>query len=118
MTFPQNIFAQLEAAGDGTIIEELSEAGPVRASGAELLQLIAQARAFLAAKGLKKGDRCALLASNGIRWIAMDLAIIAEGLIVVPLYPRQAPAAARRSRSRVLPWDPARHQQTAITQST
>jgi long-chain acyl-CoA synthetase len=41
---------------------------------------------------LKKGDRCALLAHNSIQWVAMDLAIMAEGLTVVPLYARQAPA--------------------------
>lgn len=74
------------------LLEELRTPQSLTASGRELLNLIAQARAFLAAKGLKKGDRCALLAHNGIRWIAMDLAIIAEGLIVVPLYSRQAPA--------------------------
>ena len=51
-----------------------------------------QARAFLARRGLKKGDRCALLAHNSIDWVALDLAIMAEGLIVVPLYARQAPA--------------------------
>src|SRR5208282_3223304 len=27
-----------------------------------------------------------------VRWVAMDLALMAEGLIVVPLYSRQAPA--------------------------
>ena len=37
------------------------------------------------------GDRCALIAPNSIRWAALDLAIIAEGLIAVPLYARQAP---------------------------
>jgi long-chain acyl-CoA synthetase len=41
---------------------------------------------------LKAGDRCALLAANSIDWVAMDLAIMAEGLIVVPLYSRQEPA--------------------------
>ncbi len=41
--------------------------------------------------GLVKGDRCALVAANGIRWAALDLAIIAEGLIAVPMYARQAP---------------------------
>ncbi len=64
----------------------------VKVSGRELLDRIAGARGFLAALGLKKGDRVALLAHNGIQWIAMDLAIIAEGLIVVPLYSRQAAA--------------------------
>src|SRR5208337_2370765 len=92
MSFPQNIFAQLEAAGDTTILQELRVGQAIAVSGRELLNLIGQARTFLAAKDLKKGDRCALLAHNGIRWVAMDLAIIAEGLIVVPLYSRQAPA--------------------------
>jgi long-chain acyl-CoA synthetase len=49
-----------------------------------------RARTFLASKNLAKGERCGLLASNSIRWIAMDLAATAEGLIVVPLYYRQA----------------------------
>jgi long-chain acyl-CoA synthetase len=40
---------------------------------------------------LNKGDRCGLLAANSIRWVAVDLALMAEGLIVVPLYSRQAP---------------------------
>ena len=92
MSFPQNIFAQLEAAGETPILEELRDGESIAASGRELLQSIAQVRAFLAARGLKKGDRCALLASNGIRWVATDLAIVAEGLIVVPLYSRQSPA--------------------------
>ena len=47
---------------------------------------------FSRQQGLKKGDRCALLAHNSIDWVALDLAIMAEGLIVVPLYARQAPA--------------------------
>ncbi len=61
-------------------------------TGGELLELVRKARTFLAAKQLKKGDRCGVLATNSIRWIALDLAAMAEGLIVVPLYFRQAPA--------------------------
>jgi long-chain acyl-CoA synthetase len=56
-----------------------------------LLELVSKARTFIASKGMKKGDRCGLLAANSIRWVAMDLALMAEGLIVVPLYSRQAP---------------------------
>jgi len=61
-------------------------------TGSELLALVVKARAFIASKKLQKGDRCGLLAPNSIRWVAVDLALIAEGLIVVPLYSRQAPA--------------------------
>ena len=41
---------------------------------------------------MHKGDRCVLLAANSIDWVALDLAAMAEGIIVVPLYARQAPA--------------------------
>jgi long-chain acyl-CoA synthetase len=92
MAFLENIFAHLEKAGDTPILQEMHEGQPTTVSARELLAMIGKARAFLSTKGLRKGDRCALLAHNGIRWIAVDLALMSEGLIVVPLYARQAPA--------------------------
>jgi long-chain acyl-CoA synthetase len=92
MSFLEDIFARLEKAHDAAVLQELRDGPPARATGAQLLELVNAARASLAGRGLKRGDRCALLANNGIRWVAMDLAIMAEGLIVVPLYARQAPA--------------------------
>lgn len=92
MNFLEDIFAQLEKSGNTIVLQELCDGQTVCATGSELLNLISEARAFLASRNLRKGERCALLAPNSIRWIAMDLAIMAEGLIVVPLYSRQAPA--------------------------
>jgi long-chain acyl-CoA synthetase len=96
MSFLDQIFAQLEGAGENVVLRELRGGETQQAaslqSGHDLLGSIAKARSFLAAQGLKRGDRCALLAHNEVRWVAMDLAIMAEGLIVVPLYARQAPA--------------------------
>ncbi|MGC2183999.1 MAG: AMP-binding protein [Terriglobales bacterium] len=93
MNFLENIFAQLDAAGNTTLLWELYDQQTSWGFGGHgLLKRIAQARAFLLSKGLKKGDRCALLAHNSIDWAALDLAIMAEGLIVVPLYARQAAA--------------------------
>jgi long-chain acyl-CoA synthetase len=94
MNFLENIFDKLEAAENTTVLWELHDEhefnfGP---TGPGLLKQVAQARAFLRSRGLKKGDRCALLAHNGIDWVVLDLAAMAEGLIVVPLYARQAPA--------------------------
>jgi len=89
-SFLQQLYRSLEAAGDQTLLTELSEGPAGLETGRELLHRISRARAFLAGRGLDKGDRCALVAANGIDWIAMDLAIMAEGLIVVPLYHRQA----------------------------
>lgn len=92
MSFLDDICAQLEAADETAVIQELRDGKAVSVSGRELLQLVGEARAFLAEKKIPKGERCALLAHNSIRWIAMDLAIMAEELIVVPLYARQATA--------------------------
>ena len=91
MNFLENIFAQLQAAGDATILERLGERRSTRVTGADLLHLVRRARGFLAAQGIRRGDRCALLAHNSVRWVALDLACMADGVIVVPLYARQAP---------------------------
>jgi long-chain acyl-CoA synthetase len=92
MPFVGEIFSQLSASADVPVIEEIRDGRITGVTGSELLDLIRKARTFLVSKRLRKGDRCGLLASNSIRWIAMDLAAMAEGLIVVPLYSRQAPA--------------------------
>jgi long-chain acyl-CoA synthetase len=91
LNFLEAIIERLKEAAQSAFLQELSGGESVSASGAELTALIHTARAFLRRQGLKKGDRCALLAPNSIRWVAMDLAILAEGLIAVPLYARQAP---------------------------
>jgi len=92
MPFVGEIFSQLKAAADKTVLQEIRNGQITGVTGGELLELIRKARTFLASKGLKKGDRCGMLAANSIRWMALDLAAMAEGLIVVPLYFRQAPA--------------------------
>ncbi len=92
MAFIGEIFSQLKAAADITVLQEIRDGQVTGVTGAEFLELIRKARTFLAARSLKKGDRCGLLAANSIRWMALDLAGMAEGLIVIPLYFRQAPA--------------------------
>jgi long-chain acyl-CoA synthetase len=74
------------------VLQEIRDGQFTGVTGPELLELVRKARTFLASQGLKKGDRCGILAPNSTRWIALDLAAMAEGLIVVPLYFRQAPA--------------------------
>ncbi len=90
MHFLENIFERLSSAGDELVLQEIHPERVERLSGNELLALVERAQYFIAGVGLKKGDRCALLAANSIRWVAADLALMAEGVIVVPLYARQA----------------------------
>jgi long-chain acyl-CoA synthetase len=92
MTFLESVFQRLEQAGSTPVVREARNGELVSVTGHELLGLVRRARSFLVAQGLKKGDRCALLAPNSIRWVAADLAMMSEGFIVVPLYQRQSPA--------------------------
>ena len=92
MHFLENIFARLKTAGDELVLQEIHPERVESVSGNELLALVERAQSFIAGVGLKQGDRCALLGPNSIRWIAVDLALMAEGVIVVPLYSRQAAA--------------------------
>jgi long-chain acyl-CoA synthetase len=91
-TFIDDIFSRLRTAADMPVLAEIRDGEVTSMAGSELLGLIRKARIFIASKGLRKGDRCGLLAPNSIRWVALDLALVAEGLIVVPLYSRQAPS--------------------------
>ncbi len=90
MIFLEDIFAKLET--DAPVLREIRDGEVITVTGKELLDMIGKARAFLSTRGMRRGDRGALLAHNSIRWVATDLAMMAEGLIVVPLYARQAPA--------------------------
>ncbi len=89
-TFLERILQRLRAVGDGVVMQEIRGDQIVAATGNDLLAMIAKARGFISDAGLKKGERCALLAANSIRWAALDLALMADGIIVVPLYARQA----------------------------
>ena len=92
MSFLDQIFASLERNSGSVVLQELREGAPMPVTAGQLREQVRVARAYLRRLRLKKGDRCALLAHNSVRWVAMDVAIIAEGLIAVPLYARQAPA--------------------------
>jgi long-chain acyl-CoA synthetase len=91
MNFLENIFQLLNQTPDRPVVREIRDGAFVSATASELLLLIRRARSFLRQSGLKKGERCGLLAPNSIRWAALDLALMAEGVIVVPLYWRQSP---------------------------
>lgn len=92
MSFLFKILKRLHDTPDATVLQEIRGAKIAKASGKDLSMLMTQAAVFIRGRGFKKGDRCALLGSNSIRWVAADLALMANGVIVVPLYVRQAPA--------------------------
>lgn len=90
MNFLETIFENLLRAPKKPILQEIRGGQLVSCTGEELLGCIQRARHALREAGLHAGDRCALLAPNSIQWAAIDLAVMAEGGIVVPLYSRQS----------------------------
>ncbi len=91
LNFLDTILASARKVGDRPLTIEIHGKERRPTTGTELLALVAHARGQLRASGVKPGDRVALLAPNSSRWVAADLAILAEGAIVVPLYSRQDP---------------------------
>jgi long-chain acyl-CoA synthetase len=92
MNFLEHIFKNLESSGSRAVLQEPHESGLIAATGAGLRAQIEIAREFFRSAGLQKGDRCVLLAPNSIRWVAANMALMAEGVIAVPLNTRQTPA--------------------------
>jgi len=92
MNFLEHIFENLRRRAEQPVLGEVHAGNITWMTGSELLALVERARDFLRRAGLHRGDRCALLAHNSVRWAAADLALMAEGIVVVPLYARQAPA--------------------------
>src|SRR2546425_7698995 len=90
--FLETILAQLKRADGRVVLREIRGDRFVSVTGRELLDQIQLVRAFIRSSGVQTGDRCALLAANSIRWAVFHLALMAEGVIVAPLYSRQAPA--------------------------
>jgi len=91
MNFIENILHRLNQEPNRPVLREARDGKFGAATCADLLAQIRAARTFIRRSGLNKGDRVGLLAPNSIRWTALDLALTAEGVIVVPLYSRQAP---------------------------
>lgn len=91
MSFVSIFFEHLAAHPSRPFVTEVHGERLERVYGGRLLERIGQARGALRAAGVSPGDRVALLAPNSARWVAADLAVLAEGAVVVPLYARQAP---------------------------
>jgi len=57
----------------------------------EMANRVARWRAAIAAEGLEAGERAAIQLRNGISWVCFDQAVLAEGLVSVPLYTEDRP---------------------------
>ena len=60
-------------------------------AASELAALIARWQAALSARAFRAGDRIGVCLRNGVDWVALDLAALGLGLVVVPLYVEDNP---------------------------
>lgn len=91
MHFLARIFENLEQQPDKCAVLEVHGTELREHDGRALLGLVSKARAFVASAGVQPGDRVAVLAPNSAKWVCADLAALACGAIVVPLYDKQEP---------------------------
>jgi long-chain acyl-CoA synthetase len=91
MSFVDVIAGRCAEAGSRPVLFEVRGQELLAESGRALAAKIASVRGFLRARGVQPGDRVALLGPNSATWAALDLAILSEGAICVPLYARQEP---------------------------
>lgn len=91
MHFLARIFENLEQKPARCAIVEVHGAELREHDGHALLGLVSRARSFVAGAGVQPGERVAVLAANSAKWVCADLAALACGAIVVPLYDKQEP---------------------------
>ena len=90
MIFLKKILSNLSGSTKKPILQEIRETQLKTVTNSQLLIWINEARKKIKLAGVYPGNRCVLLGHNSSRWVAINLAIMAEGGIVVPLYARQA----------------------------
>lgn len=91
MSFIHTILEAAQRRDARPLLIEVQGKKQLPMSGRAFVAAVAQARAFLKQRGVAQGDRVGLLGPNGAKWAAIDLAIMAQGAICVPLYSRQDP---------------------------
>ncbi len=92
MGFLERIFERLLAVPDHPVLGEVMEGSVRMTTAGQLLRAISAARGILRQQGLQPGGRCGLLGPNSPTWVAIHLAVLAEGGVLVPRYPRQSTA--------------------------
>lgn len=89
MNFIEQILEQLHQNPNQPMVTEMIGAHPKESTGHEVLSLVRRGQHHLNTLGIQSGDRVVLIAPNSVCWVAADLAILAAGAIVVPMYARQ-----------------------------
>ena len=91
MSFVSDILRAAQARDAQPLLIEMHGVKQLPLSGRAFAAAVARARGYLKQYVLAPGDRVALLGPNASHWAVVDLAILAQGAVCVPLYARQDP---------------------------
>src|SRR5262245_37889089 len=91
MSFIREIHKAAKRRGNEPLLIDVQGSRLVPMSGNDFLMRVGRVRAALDGRNVHPGDRVGLLAPNSADWAVMDVALLAHGAIVVPLYARQDP---------------------------
>ena len=80
------LLAQHLATPDRILYSQFEDGAWRDYSALDMARLAARWQQALHREGLQSGDRVALCLKNGVNWVALDLAALGLGLVVVPLY--------------------------------
>lgn len=81
----------VEARPERTAVRFKQDKHWVGLSAADLLDRVRNVALGLYDRGIRKGDRVAILAESGPLWTITDYAILSNGAVNVPIYPTQPP---------------------------
>jgi long-chain acyl-CoA synthetase len=87
MTNLAQLLAQHLATPERILYSQFEEGAWRDYSVAEVVRLALRWQQALRRDGLLAGDRVALCLKNGVNWVALDMAALGLGMVVVPLYP-------------------------------
>ncbi len=82
-----NLLSHIEREGQSIAFRYKREGKYLSMTYGELGQKLAVLSGWLAAQGLRKGDRAAILSENSLQWALADLSMISLGAISVAIYP-------------------------------
>ena len=89
--FYERFAATAERFANGTAVELQHRDRVERITFGELQKQAEAAASFLAARGLRAGDTCAILADNSIAWCAAYLGILRLGAVAIPFDTHYSP---------------------------
>ena len=104
--FYERFAATAERYGSHVAVELQRRDGVERATYAQLREQADAAAGFLASRGIRTGDACAILADNDIAWCAVYLGLLRIGALAVPFdthySPQQIATLLRDSGAKLL----------------